>query len=421
MAPALGNVAWRSTPLAALARHAPSLRLPLPSAFLTGLDRSLTAERGEWNVLILGRRYPHGVWYYFLLLWLLKTPLGLIAAELIGGIRARGAAAGLLAWNVALALVYFSLFFHAQIGYRFVLMAIPLALILAAAGLVRLRPAFVAGLLALAVAENAMYFGNPLAFTNAAVWPKRDVYRLMADSNVDWGQNRERIERWLARASASTSALDPVHIVPGHNTIDLNLLAGLWDFERFRWVREHLRPAGHFGHTYLWYDVDNTAFDEFLAAARRLEAGSADAQLCPEAVTLARVEAGERLPLALDRNPAAGDTFVLCVENRKPLELALKVRDGRIEYGPFRSLDDCAAEVVASGQVSWYRLEAGRHALCARPVPNQREWLPYSLDATWQVRGHGAGIAVRPLTAPTLPAPEATSPRSSSPPRPPSG
>jgi 4-amino-4-deoxy-L-arabinose transferase-like glycosyltransferase len=425
MAPALGSVAWHSAPFATLARHAPSLHLPLPTAFLSGLDRSLTAERGEWNVLILGRRYPHGVWYYFLLLWLLKTPVALLAAELAGSARARGPAARLLAWNVALALVYFSCFFHAQIGYRFALMAVPLALILAAAGLARTRIAWpaAAAALALAAAENAMYFGNPLAFTNAAVWPKRNVYRLMADSNVDWGQDRERIERRLARADASTSALDPVHIVPGHNTIDLNLLAGLWDFERFRWVRERLTPAGHFGHTYLWYDVDNTAFDEFLAASRRLETGAVDEQLCPESLTLSRIEAAERVPLTLDRNPAPGAGFVLCVENRKPLDLALKVKDGRVEYGPLRSADDCAAELVASGQVSWYRLEAGRHALCARPVPNRRDWLAYSLDAAWQVRGHGAAIAVRPTTlmAPTPPAPEATSPRSSSPPRPPAG
>jgi 4-amino-4-deoxy-L-arabinose transferase-like glycosyltransferase len=426
MAAPLAASSWHSTPFAALARTAPWLRLPLPAAFLTGLDRSLTTERGEWNVLILGRRYPHGVWYYFALLWLLKTPLGLLLPQVAGLARARSlmttAPGRLLAWNVALVLVYFSFFFHAQIGYRFVLMAVPLALILAAGALARVGPALLV-LLALAAAENAMYFGNPLAFTNAAVWPKKNVYRLIADSNVDWGQNRERIERWLTAAGASTSELDPVHIVPGHNTIDLNLLAGLWDFERFRWVRAHLTPAGHFGHTYLWYDVDNTAFDEFLEASRRLEPGAVDAQLCPETLALRRVEAAERLPLALDRNPEAGQAFLLCVENRKPLDLALKVRDGLVGFGPFRSADDCADELVESGQVSWYRLDPGRHALCAIPVPNRRDWLAYSLDAAWQVRGHAATMAVQPITlkAPTPPAPEETSPRSSSPPRPPGG
>ncbi|HEY3121758.1 MAG TPA: hypothetical protein VGL15_14125, partial [Vicinamibacteria bacterium] len=402
------------------------LRPPLPAAFLTGLDRSLTAERADWNVLILGRRYPKGVWYYFAVLWLLKTPLGLLLPQIAALARAAALsvvpAARLLAWNLALVLVYFSFFFHAQIGYRFVLMAVPLALILAAGALARVGPAILV-LLALAAAENAMYFGNPLAFTNAAVWPKKNVYRLIADSNVDWGQNRERIERWLAAAGASTSALDPVHIVPGHNTIDLNLLAGLWDEGRFRWVREHLTPAGHFGHTYLWYDVDNVTFDEFLDASRRLDSGAVDEQLCPETMALMRVEAAERMPLTLDRNPQAGQAFVLCVENRKPLDLALKVRDGRVGFGSFRSADDCADELVESGQVSWYRLDAGRHALCAIPVPNRRGWLAYSLDAAWQVRGHAAAMAVRPITlrAPTPPAPEETSPRSSSPPRPPGG
>src|SRR5207244_3918371 len=145
------------------------LALPVPAAFLTGLDRSLSTERGEWNVLILGRRYPHGIWYYFALLWLLKTPVGLLVAEAVGLVRAArdhvlraSPAARLLAWNLGLTLVYFSLFFHAQIGFRFVLMAIPLALILAAAGLARIEPtprlrAAGVALVLLAAAEDAPY------------------------------------------------------------------------------------------------------------------------------------------------------------------------------------------------------------------------------------------------------------------------
>ncbi len=45
---------------------------------------------------------------------------------------------------------------------------------------------------------------------------------------------------------------------------------------------------------------------------------------------------------------------------------------------------------MGSGQVAWYRLDPGRHALCLRRVPGGR---PLSdLDAQWIVRGHAARL-----------------------------
>ena len=49
-----------------------------------------------------------------------------------------------------------------------------------------------------ALAENVPYLGNHLAFTNAAVWPKREAFRLLTNANIDWGQNDEKIAGWLA-------------------------------------------------------------------------------------------------------------------------------------------------------------------------------------------------------------------------------
>src|SRR6185503_15041172 len=120
-----------------------------------------------------------------------------------------------------------------------------------------------AAVFAVALAEGAWYAGNPLSFTSAAVWPKRLVFRLISDSNVDWGQNRNKIAGWLVR-EAPQGVLDPVHVVPGHNTFSLNALAGVWDFEQHRWLREHASPRGHFGHTYLWFQVDDELYSRFL-------------------------------------------------------------------------------------------------------------------------------------------------------------
>ena len=234
----------------------PGLRLPLPRAFLTGIDRTMIRERQSWRVYVLGTFHPNGVWYYFPVLWTLKTPLLVLLAEIVGfvqvlrgGILLRNGAARFLAMSLLLNLICFSLFFHTQIEYRFVLMCVPLGYTLAAAGLTSLaisHSARIAGaaVVAVALCENLLYWGNPLAFTNAAVWPKRSVWRLMAGSDVDYGQDRERIGRWLVKARAAQTKLNPAHILPGHNTVNLNAFVGLGDPERYRWLRENLPPSG---------------------------------------------------------------------------------------------------------------------------------------------------------------------------------
>jgi 4-amino-4-deoxy-L-arabinose transferase-like glycosyltransferase len=427
----LGGTEWRSPPFRALAAAAPGAPSPAPLAFLTGIDHSLADERGEWDVILLGRRHPEGVWFYFAVLWLLKTPLLLLAGQVAGfASAARRLAADpvarLVAWNLALHLAYFSFVFRAQLGYRFVLMLVPLAYVLAAAGLAhagltrRTRLALAAAAAA-AVIENAAYLGNPLAFTNAAVQPKRLAYRLIADSNVDWGQDRERIAATLVRAGAGHTILDPLHVLPGHNTLGLNALAGVFDFERHRWVREHLAPAGHFRHTYLWFEIDGPTYDRFLDATRRLSPAPWTAAACPAEAALEHQPPGARLPFERTSPPRAGDGFAVCVETRRGVDFGLRVAKGLVRFGRLTAEGTCDADTMVAGHVSWYRLDPGRHALCLVEVPNRRAFLPYRLRGTWLVRGRAAsiGLVPRSFSAPGPPPPGSTSPRSSSPPPPP--
>jgi 4-amino-4-deoxy-L-arabinose transferase-like glycosyltransferase len=429
----LGEVEWRSDAFRSLAAVAPRMPAPVPPAFLTGIDRSLADERIECCAVILGRRHPEGVWFYFAVLWLVKTPLLLVVAQAAGYARAARHLAGdptarLLAWSLVLHLAYFSLLFRAQLGYRFVLMLVPLGYVLAAAGLAHggLTPGrkrLLAAAAVVALAENAAYFGNPLAFTNAAVWPKRLAYRVVADSNIDWGQGRERIRQTVARAGAGHTILEPLHILPGHNTLDLNAVAGVFDFEQHRWVRERLAPGGHFGHTYLWYQVGNDVFDRFLDETRRLSPEPWASATCPPDEPLERHPPGARVPFALDTAPRAGDGWSVCVDTRRGVDFGFRATKGVIRFGRMDAGGGCAASTMIAGQVAWYRLDPGRHALCLAEIPNRRAWLPYAFEGTWLVRGRSAGIALRrrSFSAPTPPPPGSTTPRSSSPPAPPSG
>lgn len=412
MAQPLSSIQWRSAAITRLAQAFPALALPLPSGFLTGLDFGLAFEspapghhEPEWNVVILGRRYPQGVWFYFGLLWILKTPVLVLVALLVGLLQALRTrllishpAARFFAVNLALWLAYLSFFFSAQIGYRFALMCVPVVCILAAAGLASLRWPVARraglGVVFAALLENGLYVGNPLSFTNAAVWPKRQVFRLMADSNVDWGQNGDKIERWLTQRRLSYTHLDPVHVLPGHNTFNLNVLAGVFNFEQHRWLRARADPRGHFGHTYVWFWIDHDLFDRFLTEERRLEPGPAAEGQCGGAASTV-LPPGSRPEISLSGQPVPGAAWIVCVETRKEAQFGLRAVEGHCRFGPYRPGTAQKWETLEQGQVAWYLLEPGTHVLALSQIPNRRAWLPNVFEGKWLVREHGVALALR--------------------------
>ena len=404
----LDAVDWASAPLRGLSALTPWLQLPLPGGLLTGLDLSLAHERGSWNVILLGRLHPSGVWYYYAVLWLIKTPVLLLAAQAFGLARALRAGAilrstglRLIAFDLAVLLGYFSFFYRAQIGYRHVLMCLPLAYQLAAAGLDFGESAGRwprrAGLLvaAASLAESLAYLGNPISFSNALVWPKRDAYRLMADSNLDWGQNDDELPALLARHGASPTALNPLHLLPGRNTLRVNDVAGVADFEQHRWLREHVEPSGVIGHTYLRFDIDAALFSRFMDEARTVD--PAGAGLCVD--TAARVPASTpiRLPVDLSGTPDPKRMWIACVATEKRADVALRSLEGHARFGP-RGPDGCRWETVEQGQVSWWRLKPGVHALCLDDIPNRRPWLPYHFAGLLIARGRAVRVELRERT-----------------------
>jgi hypothetical protein len=369
---ALRDAPWKSDAFRWLEAAVPGLRLPVPLDFLTGIDSALASERGKpWNVILLGRLHPDGVWYYFGVVWALKTPLAILFALATGMVAARRAilAPGplrLVAAALAVHIVYFSFVFRTQIGFRYVLMCVPLAALLAARGLARglasPRALVVAALLvALTLAETLPYGSDPIAFTNAIVRPKRDAFRYLADSNVDWGQNDDAMPEWLAAHGIDTQ-LNPAHILPGHNTIDLNLLAGVAAFDRHRWAREHLEPRGHFRFTHPWFDVTPQEFDRFMGEARTLDVEPAAAESCRKA-RYAPLVAGAGQPVPAPA-PAPDDDSAAptaCVRAAETVDVQIAATAGSatiVRAG--RALRD--GERLWASALLRYRLQPGVHA-----------------------------------------------------------
>jgi hypothetical protein len=370
----------------------PHLRLPVPADFATGFDILAVAVDKDYPVVLLGRHFPRGVWYYFAVCWALKTPVLLVAAIAFGMARAaavpsvrRHPAVALLAANLALTLAYFSCLFAAQVGLRFVLMCTPLAALVAAAGLAPIaRTARARRWLAIvavaATAENVMYLGNHLAFTNAAVWPKRQVFRLLTNANVDWGQNDDKIDGWLDRAGLSDAPRDPVHALPGDNVFELNRLAGVGKYRQHAWLREHASPRAQFGHTYLWFTLSAADYDRMLEEDRRLRP---DPGACAGAAAAGAITSGEP---AVFPDLSRTEGLVLCLTTPARSDIGLFDDDGMIAIGPAdQPLRD--QPLVRPGQQSWYRLDPGTSALAAFWATGFR--------GHWRVRGGAVTLATR--------------------------
>lgn len=397
LAPRLGTLTWKSDLMARVAAALPGLRLPLPADFLTGFDICMAHERERaWSVLILGRSYADGVGFYFLVSWLLKTPLALLAAQTAGLgllLRARrcgGPALVALLLNLGLHLFYFSFLFRAQIGYRYVLMGVPLLALLAAAGWAGRASAraLTAGawIVALGAAAEALpYLGNTLAFTNVLVQPKSEAYRYLTNSSIDWGQNDEKLRPWLEKQGWGAALVEPVHIRPGLNVIGLNVLAGAGQWRQHRWLREHARPGGHFRHTYLWFEISPAAYERFLYEDRRLPADPQDEALCAPELTRGPVELATlgSFPDSAEPSPA----WVVCVTNGTTVDLGFSVDGGGPLLGrPSWLVRDW--DRLRAGEQAWYRLEPGVHALAVTRLARYQ--------GHFELRGGTATFRLRP-------------------------
>jgi len=267
------------------------LPLPVPRPFVEGLDRVFHRERnggGSGNIYFLGElRSPgsEGFLTYFLVIGALKTPLPALLTLILAvplllrrGEDRWSADEITLASAVVVFSLYFSLFFRAQIGFRHFLVVLPPLFVLAGRVgpfLARSRTRATLGVFAvvLSAASVIRHGDDPLSYFNELVDPTL-TYRVAADSNLDWGQSRARVEAYLAAHREVLQA--PGKPFPGRIIVGANQLTGVVTRKRMEWLRESgLTPTGHVAFTHFLFDLTE-------AQAQRLRRERGDPPLSPE-------------------------------------------------------------------------------------------------------------------------------------------
>jgi hypothetical protein len=297
------------TPLARYTLVSPTLRslaevpllralpVPLPYAYVQGIDMSSRdASAPTWSYL-RGRYHRHGFWNYFLVALLVKVPLStqllLVLAVWLG-------CSGRVPWRrgeelllvpAVLLLGYFSLLFSLQIGLRYILPIFPLLFVFisrvaatdpAAAAdpaaaptpldlTAHTRGPTIAGsrarwiavgvLLAWNAASSLSIHPHYLAYFNELAGGPDHGAGWLIDSNLDWGQDSEYVRNVYAARSPVPVQIDPGGPRSGRIAVGLSHLVGLDPQEaaRHAWLRNNFEPIATVGHSWGIFDVSEDA------------------------------------------------------------------------------------------------------------------------------------------------------------------
>lgn len=160
-----------------------------------------------------------GWWYYYLFAFLVKVPIpALILLSVILVISAKEGSRGI--WNeiwlllpVICIFTAFSLLTRVNIGFRYVLPALPFLFVMAGRAFSLWNRGRLAGkvflllLLLWCAAETAFIYPHYHSYFNQFGGGPKNGYRLLVDSNLDWGQDLKGLKRYMDENGVPTIKL----------------------------------------------------------------------------------------------------------------------------------------------------------------------------------------------------------------------
>lgn len=181
----------------------------LPESYLYGLSGSLAFNAGPRVAFLFGHLYPNAFWYYFPCAMLIKSTLGFLILLILALIHPRSWSgetyrkARYVLIPPALFLG-FNLTSGTNIGIRHILPVYPFLILAAAAGSWKLAKrrtwaVVVAGLVGFHIISSLLAFPNYLAYSNEVFGGPSRTYRVLSDSNADWGQGLIQARDYLAQ------------------------------------------------------------------------------------------------------------------------------------------------------------------------------------------------------------------------------
>lgn len=262
-----------------------SIPIPLPYAYVRGLNFAKSAQKsgkagGSYLMGVLSRE---GFKKYYIVAFLYKVPIAtqlLLGMAILSLIKYRKQ---IKFWeNEAFLIVPIIIFFallssaKLQLGIRYILMIFPFIFVLCSRlmlnwDIAKLRyRIFILSLLAYLIISNLSYFPHYLSYFNELLVDRRMGYTILADSNLDWGQNKNYVLDYVKKHpdilySSQVAKLDklpkdkifdPKKPQVGKVVIGANELVGIArNPDDFRWIKENLKPIDHIAYSFLIFEI----------------------------------------------------------------------------------------------------------------------------------------------------------------------
>lgn len=251
-----------------------NIPVPLPFPYLEGFD--LTYYYGEeglafGNTYLLGTLHDgrQGFPGYYLIASFFKVP---IATQLIVLVvfylylSNRDRRQRFFSDDIFLLLpilfftIYFNFLFSINIGIRYYLVFFPLLYVFCGSLFIgwqefsRFQKTASAILIGYLAISTLSYFPTYVPYFNEFLFDKRQAYKILADSNIDYGQSEGALDAYLE--SHPEAFYNPTSPTSGLIIAGINDLVGVFGKpEQYAWLRENFEPNDTIARTYLIYHI----------------------------------------------------------------------------------------------------------------------------------------------------------------------
>jgi hypothetical protein len=100
-----------------------------------------------------------------------------------------------------------------------------------------------------------------MPYFNEFLFDKRQAYKILADSNIDYGQSEGALNSYLT--SHPQAVYNPTTPTSGLIVVSVNDLVGVFGKpEQYTWLRENFEPSNTIAHTYLIYNISTEQIAE---------------------------------------------------------------------------------------------------------------------------------------------------------------
>ena len=258
--------------------------LPLPEAYVTGLDLQHSVLENGFNTYLLGQKAEKGWFHFYLVAFLLKTPAAVLVLLCITAAKGRDR----LSWIILIPVLIFPLYFSAfrlSRGIRYILPIYPLLCVWAGQLALWARdrsasPVLRSGFLLLLIWHAAgciRIAPHYLAYINEIGGGPDNGINLLFESDFDWGQEMKGLNVYLRDRKIDRvkfgyfSTADPAHYgiefeplpcetpaKPETGIIAASATA-LQAWGCYDWLRSY-KPVDKVGYTIFIYDIPSRQF-----------------------------------------------------------------------------------------------------------------------------------------------------------------